>query len=75
MTGFMAWTALAAGLAAGTASAAEGVGGEDGDAGGGFALRSRVVLESHGLRADSPFAPGLAPTGFGRDRARFEQEA
>ena len=40
-----------------------------------LAYKTRFVGESHGLRADSVFAPGLALTSFGRDRARFEAEA
>ena len=40
-----------------------------------LAYKTRFVGESHGLRADSVFAPGLALTSFGRDRARLEGEA
>ena len=40
-----------------------------------LAYKTRFVGESHRLRADSIFAPGLVLTNFGRDRARFEGEA
>lgn len=40
-----------------------------------LAYKTRFVGESHSLRADSVFAPGLALTSFGRDRARLEAEA
>ena len=40
-----------------------------------LAYKTRFVGEAHGLRADTVFAPGVPLTSFGRDRARFEQEA
>ena len=36
--------------------------------------KTRVVGESHGLRGDSIFAPGIPLTTFGQDRARVEEE-
>lgn len=36
--------------------------------------RSRLIGEERRLREDSPFAPGLPQTKFGRDSARFEHE-
>ncbi len=36
--------------------------------------RSRAIGEARQLREDSPFAPGLPLTRFGRDSARFEHE-
>lgn len=47
----------------------------DDDAAREFAWRSRLVPEFHALRGDSPFSVGLPLTAFGRERARFEQEA
>ena len=39
-----------------------------------LASKTRFVGEAHSLRSDSAFAPGLSLTGFGADRARFEEE-
>ncbi|MBL8480078.1 MAG: hypothetical protein JNK59_12300 [Sterolibacteriaceae bacterium] len=40
-----------------------------------LAWTTRAVAEPHRLRDDSVFGAGLPLTGFGRDRARIEQEA
>ena len=40
-----------------------------------LAWTTRAVAEPHTRRDDSVFGAGLALTGFGRDRARIEQEA
>lgn len=40
-----------------------------------LAYKTRFVGEAHSLRANTVFAPGVPLTSFGRDRARFEQEA
>ena len=40
-----------------------------------IAWNTRAVAEPHRQRDDSVFGAGLALTGFGRDRARIEQEA
>ncbi|MBS1196321.1 MAG: hypothetical protein H6R18_106 [Proteobacteria bacterium] len=37
-------------------------------------MTSRLIGEFHQIRPDSPFAAGLARTGFGRDNGRFEEE-
>ncbi len=39
-----------------------------------LASKTRFIGEAHSLKNDSPFAPGLPLTGFGADRARFEEE-
>ena len=40
-----------------------------------LAWTTRAVAEARTLREDSVFGPGLALTGFGRERGRLEQEA
>lgn len=68
-------------LRPGTAAAAfavllaGGAGAAEDDRAADFAWRSRLVPEFHSLRGDSPFAAGIPLTTFGRERARFEQEA
>lgn len=54
-------------LGRGTSAAAE-------DAAIDLAGKSRFVGESRQARGDGPFAPALAHTSFGRDRARLEHE-
>ena len=40
-----------------------------------LAWKTRTVYEQRSLRDDTPLARGVPLTGFGRDRARLEQEA
>lgn len=39
-----------------------------------LSYKTRFIAESHSVRRDSVFAPGLPLTGFGRDRVRVEEE-